>query len=153
MKRAAVVTLLLLVVPACSGDEDGKESAVTTVTTATMPTTAAEAEPLCFRFEPIDSGASVTVVEVRDCEGDVLTLDGAPAAFPVGGTVTHAEGLRCEDDALVVLSALSDDGLTYQTVDERYAVEDGALVLTGEEAATKEAAEIEAYYRLDCPDS
>jgi hypothetical protein len=147
MKRAALV--LLLLVAACSDDDDTKAAGTTTSTTATPSTTAAAAT--CFTFEEVDRGASVTVFGVFDCEGEALRLAGEPAAFPVGGTVTHAEGLRCKDGDLVVRSALSDDGETYQAVERTYRVQDGELVQTGEEGSTLSAAEVQPYYEIDCP--
>ena len=146
MKRVALVVLVL--VPACSddGDKSGAPASTTTTTTAAAP-----AEAACFEFQEVDRGASVTVYGVFDCDGSPLQLAGVDAAFPVGGTVTHAEGLRCADDGLVVRSALSDDGETYQAVERTYAVEGDELVLEGESGSTITAEEAQPYYELDCP--
>lgn len=158
MKRALLVVVLL--VAACSeGDDDDKAAATTT--TATSPSTSSttatvegDAESgLCFAFEEIDRGASVTVVSVSDCDGNPLRIAGEPAAFPIGGTVTHAEGIRCEPNHLVVLSAVSDDGETYQAVEKTYAVEGDELVLTGETGSTVDAEDAQPFYELDCPTS
>jgi len=149
MKRAAIALLLLAV--ACSDDDgDSGEKSAATTTSATTATTA-PADAACFTFEEVDRGASVTVFGVYDCDGEPLTLDGAPAAFPVGGTVTHAEGIRCEDDALIVRSALSDDGETYQAVEKTYAVEGTELVLEDESGSTIDAEAAQPYYEIDCP--
>ena len=137
--------MLVVIVAACS-DGDDKSS-----TTSTTTTTAAPAEAACFTFEEVDRGASVAVMGVHDCEGNPIELDGKAAAFPVGGTVTHAEGLRCEDDGLVVLAARSDDGETYQAIERTYAVDDGELVLDGESGSTLTAEEVQPYYEIDCP--
>ena len=155
MKRALLV-LLLLLAPACSdGDDDEKAAPTTsaTSTTTTEPSTTSSATAAtCFTFEEVDRGASVTVFGVYDCEGEPLTIDGEPAAFPVGGTVTHAEGLRCEDDQLVVLAARSDDGETYQATEQAYDVRDGALVPSdGVVASTLSAEDVQPFYELDCP--
>ena len=158
MKRALLVVLLLVAACSDGDDQDGEKAAGTTTTTTASSTTSTSTttEPedgngLCFAFEEVDRGASVTVFSVSDCDGVPLRLDGEPAAFPVGGTVTHAEGIRCEEDHLVVVSALSDDGETYQTVEKSYAVEGDDLVLTGEIGSTVDAEGAQPYYELDCP--
>lgn len=148
MKRVGLI-VLVLVVAACSGDDDDKSGAPTSTTTTS--TTTAPAEAACFAFQEVDRGASVTVYGVFDCDGSPLQLAGVDAAFPVGGTVTHAEGLRCTDGELVVRSALSDDGETYQAVERTYAVEGDELVLEGESGSTITAEEAQPYYELDCP--
>ena len=152
MKRALLV--LVLLVAACSDDGDDKSALTTSTSTSTSSstsTTAAAGEDTCFTFEEVDRGASVTVMGVFDCEGTPLTLDGEPAAFPVGGTVTHAEGMRCEGATLVVLSAVSDDGETFQATETAYEVSDGALVRGEAVGRTLTAAEAQPFYEIDCP--
>lgn len=150
MKRALVV--LLLLVAACSDDGDAKRAS-TTSTSSPPSTSATSAAPAaaCLTFEEVDRGASVAVMGVFDCDGRPLTVDGEPAAFPVGGTVTHGEGLRCEADRLIVLSAVSDDGDTYQATETTYEVRHGTLVRTEAAGRTITAAEVQPYYELDCP--
>ena len=153
MKRALLA--VVLVIAACSDggdDDDDKAGAGATTTTTTATTTTTDAGPeACFTFEEVDRGASVTVLSVSDCEGNPLLLDGAEAAFPVGGTVTHAEGMRCEGDRLVVLSAVSDDGETFQATETAYEVRDGELVRGEAVGRTLSADEAQPYYELDCP--
>jgi hypothetical protein len=152
MKRTLLV--VVLVVAACSDGGDDEKAAVRTTTTATTGTTTTTADvDACFAFEEVDRGASVTVLSVSDCEGNALLIDGQPAAFPVGGTVTHAEGMRCEGDGLVVLSAVSDDGETFQATETTYEVRDGELVRSEATGRTLTAEEAQPYYELDCPTS
>jgi hypothetical protein len=148
--------LLLVLLLACSDGDDKRATATTTTTTTptapTTPTTeVTAAAAACFTFEEVDRGASVTVYGVYDCDWNPLELNGEPAAFPVGGTVTHAEGLRCEEQQLVVLAAASDDGETYQATETSYRVEGNQLVPTGEVASgVVTGADIAPFYELDC---
>ena len=146
MKRLALVVLVLVAACSDDGDTSGAPASTTTTTSTTAP-----AEAACFEFREVDRGASVTVYGVFDCDGSPLKLAGLDAAFPVGGTVTHAEGLRCTDGGLVVRAALSDDGETYQAVERTYVVEGDELVLEGESGSTITAEEAQPYYELDCP--
>ena len=85
-------------------------------------------------FVAIGSGASDTLVGVFQLTGCAIArLTGpqgnAPSSFPIGGSVTHLDGLRCDGTAggqrLVVMSATSDDGFTYQTKETRLSVANG----------------------------
>lgn len=151
MHRVALAAVVLGVVAACSGDKSAAPA------TSAPPSTAAAAvgpdvATGCFTFEEADRGASVTVYAVRDCDGRPLTIGGSPAALPVGGTVTHGQGLACTDrGALVVKAANSDDGVTYQAVDTTYQIDGTALVEVDETSSTIDAAEVAPYYELDCP--
>jgi hypothetical protein len=83
-------------------------------------------------FVLIGAGASTSLVAVfqyHDC--DLVRLTGPsttePATFPIGGTVTHLGGLRCDGvsggSRLVVLTADSTDGTSYQTSDQLLRIE------------------------------
>jgi hypothetical protein len=87
-------------------------------------------------FVQVGSGASVSLVGVFQLIGCALNRLTGPQAgqlslFAIGGSVTHLDGLRCDGTAggqrLVQLSATSDDGLTYETVETRLQVQSGAF--------------------------
>jgi hypothetical protein len=173
--------LIVLSLVACSGD-DGNQHAAGTSTTraqstsstsvassstsscgASSPTpTAADGTPASVvarlgdvQLAIVDHGASVDVVSLfRGCDLEPVTLDGATAALPIGGTVTHGDGMRCEGDRIVVLSATSDDGETYQAKQTTYRIEGSSLVVAATKAATIEAQRepdaLRPYYELDC---
>ena len=178
LAAAAVLTLLA----GCSDDDDAPTAAAVTTTTTEATTSSsttldedcagadpvppttpsgeaaelvAETDDLAFAI--VDRGASVEIVsvsEVVECAYRTVELDGRPATFPVGGSVTHGDGIRCTDDGITVLSATSDDGATYQATAVDYEVDDGELVETDRRASTIEAGEdpgeLDGYYRLDC---
>jgi hypothetical protein len=103
----------------------------------------------------VDHGASVDVVSLfKGCDGAQVSLAGAPAALPIGGTVTHGDGMRCDDDGFTVLSATSDDGATYQAKTTTYRLAGTELVETDTDASTIEAQQdpdaLRPYYELDC---
>ena len=171
--RSLSAALLLLALAACGTDDDDDGSpAVSTTTTASDPCPggdpalppAADGSPAevvaatgNLRLAIVDRGASVEVVSVFRLDGcDVRQVEvgGQPVAFPVGGTVTHGDGIRCRGDRLVVLSASSDDGETYQATTVTYEVEGTALSEVDRAASTIEAGEdpetLRAYYSLDC---
>jgi hypothetical protein len=114
-------------------------------------------------FAVTGSGASVVVVglfQLVECAISRVSLEsGEPAELPVGGTVTHGDGIRCTRDGdgpgLVRLSATSDDGEHFQTTDVRYRVDGNTLVEVGSDSATlgrgAAGAEIDRYYTIDCP--
>lgn len=115
-------------------------------------------------WRAVGTGASTEIVELRrrdaGCAETPVTLDGAPAQFPIGGTVTHLDGIRCVDtddgddgiDLVNQLSATSEDGITYATVARRYLYADGALTsfdeLTG--SRTIDDADLTAYSTFAC---
>ena len=182
--RSAFVggVLALALLSGCSddGDDDGPQAQAATTTTATTEPTAepadcAGADPVPpeaadglpaelvatdgdLTFAVVDHGASVDVVELYatvDCAYEPVLLDREATAFAVGGSVTHGDGIRCEDDGrITVLSATSDDGQTYQATTVTYEVDGTAMVEVDRDAATIEAGEdpdgLAAYYRLDC---
>jgi hypothetical protein len=104
-------------------------------------------------------GASVVVVGLFQFVECALTRvsfeSGSAAELPVGGSVTHADGLACTGDRLVRLSATSDDGETFAATATRYRVDGNTLVELGAEQTTLtrgvDDAEIERYYDIDCP--
>lgn len=112
-------------------------------------------------FVAIGSGASDTLVgvfEVTDCTVTRLTgpQGNAPSSFPIGGSVTHLDGLRCDGSAggqrLVALSATSDDGFTYQTKETRLSVVNGHLNPDPPITDTIDAQDprLQAFSSLDC---
>ncbi len=72
----------------------------------------------------VGAGASVELVGLYDlagCDLVAATRGGAPAVFPVGGSVLNVAGVRCDDvddngalDFVVELSASSTDGVTFE---------------------------------------
>jgi hypothetical protein len=149
--RSALALLLVLTLgaAACGDDDDTQAQGVTTTTT-----TAGETAGGCeLTAEPDDAGASTDIVAVL-CDGERLELGGQPSALAIGGTVTHADGVRCDGDQLVVLSATSDDGSTYQATAVTYEVDGAELVevdrTTSTIDASTQAEALDPYYRLDC---
>lgn|GEM_PF-5761980 len=114
-------------------------------------------------FVTVGSGASSSVVGIYQYGSCVLLRllaegSGAPATFPVGGTVTHYGTLRCDGTAggqrLVVMSAQSDDGVTYQTSEQPLQVQEGHLVADGPPVtgtSDASAPSLERFTHLDCP--
>jgi hypothetical protein len=173
--------LIVLSLVACSGDDGSQHAAGTSTTRSTSTSSTTEASSStssCGASSPtptaadgtsaavvgtigdvqlaiVDHGASVDVVSLfRGCDLEPVTLDGATAALPIGGTVTHGDGMRCEDDRVIVLSATSDDGETYQAKQTTYRIDGTSLVATATKAATIEAQRepdaLRPYYELDC---
>lgn len=112
-------------------------------------------------FVVIGSGASDTLVGVFQLTNCTITrLTGpqgnAPSSFPIGGSVTHLDGLRCDGSAggqrLVVMSATSDDGFTYQTKETRLQVASGHLTPDPPVTDTIDAQDprLQAFSSLDC---
>jgi len=113
-------------------------------------------------FVTIGAGASATLVAVfqlRDCHLTRLTGPNSaqPAAFAIGGSVTHLDGLRCDGSAggvrLVQLSAESDDGVTYHTTESRLLVDGGQFVVTGtvNDSIAANDPRLQPFSSLDCP--
>lgn len=171
-----MLVLIGVAVAACSGDDGGKPRAagVTTTTTERRTTTAEACPPgsppptatdgsaaeVVAKFGDVqiaivDRGASVDVVSLfAGCAETPVRLDGATAAFPIGGTVTHGDGIRCAGDRIVVLSTTSDDGKTYQAKATTYRLVRTTLVAGAVKAATldssRDADALRAYYEVDC---
>jgi len=112
-------------------------------------------------FVAIGSGASDTLVGVFQLTNCTITrLTGpqgtAPSSFPIGGSVTHLDGLRCDGTAggqrLVVMSATSDDGFTYTTKETRLTVANGHLNPDPPITDTVNAQDqrLQAFSSLDC---
>lgn len=145
---------LLVLLAACSDDEDAQVDPTPTTAEATTTTRPARATTTCAvrgadavstvdldgdgveeRWVPAGRGASVDIVRlerVEGCEAVAVTVDGSPAEFAVGGTVLLLQGVRCEGEVVVHLGATSDDGETYATLDLLYELRDGALVRIGD---------------------
>lgn len=110
-------------------------------------------------FTTVGSGASVDLVGVfREVGCDLVRLlgpNGVPAAFAIGGSVTHGGGLACENGHLVQLTATSDDGETYQATRTPLTLEGTKLVAGTPETKAlhrgADDAEIPAYYTVNCP--
>lgn len=103
----------------------------------------------------VGTGASATIVGVFVVEGcDVLPvqLDGRPAEFAVGGTVTLLQGVACQGSTVVHLGATSDDGVTYTTLDLTYELRGAELVRTDERSRTLTAddPELASYSDFAC---
>ncbi len=87
----------------------------------------------------VDSGASAEILGLfafADCEVRTVDLDEAPATFPVGGSVGSSAGLDCAAPGIVVFSASSNDGQTYETTSTSYRLEAGELSFVGADAGT-----------------
>jgi hypothetical protein len=77
--------------------------------------------------------------------------------FPIGGSVTHLDGARCDGAAggahLVQLSATSADGISYDTRETQFVVENGqfkvANAITGN--ADGRDPRLQGFTTLDCP--
>jgi hypothetical protein len=91
-------------------------------------------------FVAVGSGASTFLVgfyQLKACQLVRLATAGGsvPAELPVGGTVTHLSGVRCDGISggvrLVQVSAESTDGVTYTTSEQVLDVKDGKLVPPG----------------------
>jgi len=113
-------------------------------------------------FVQVGSGASDALVGVFQLIGcNITRLTGpqgaGPSLFPIGGSVTHLDGLRCDGTAggvrLVQLSGTSNDGLSYNTTETRLQVQNGALTPLGAPiVATVDASDpqLQGFSALDC---
>lgn len=105
------------------------------------------------------SGASVVVVglfQFVECSLSRVTYpSGQTVALPVGGAITHGDGVACTNGELVTLSAMSSDGQSFTTEDTTYRVDGNTLVEVGSDSGTLsrpgDAAALDRYYTLDCP--
>lgn len=109
------------------------------------------------------SGASVVVVglfQLVECAiSHVAYPGGQPAQLPVGGTVTHGDGIRCasgpDGAGLVRLTATSSDGESFTTTHTRYRVDGNTLVEVGSASGELDRGsagpELDRYYTIDCP--
>jgi hypothetical protein len=110
-------------------------------------------------FIAVGSGSSATIVGIfapAACSLARLSLAGstAPAELAVGGTVTHLDGLRCRGGQLERLSALSADGVTYETQLQRLTIRDLELQrIGGPETGTLPADDpaLQDFATITCP--
>lgn len=174
MRFRPVLVGAFVLLAACSHD-DGKERAASATSSTRRSTTTTErcaspsptptavdgttAEVVAtvgdVKMAVVDHGASDDVVSLFEgCNLTPVSLDGATAALPIGGTVTHGDGIRCAGGEFIVLSATSDDGETYQAKAITYRLENHALVAQRTRASTivakQDADALRAYYELDC---
>jgi hypothetical protein len=87
----------------------------------------------------VDSGASAEILGLfafLDCELRAVVLNDAPATFPVGGSVGSSAGLDCAAPGVVVFSASSNDGQTYEATSTSYELYAGELTFVGADVAT-----------------
>lgn len=111
----------------------------------------------------IGAGASVTVVglfQFVECAlTPVFLPSGEPAELPVGGTVTHGDGLACAGSGdslrLIRLTATSTDGETFVTDDTGYRVDGNTAVEVSSDGETlttgANGSAIQRHYAFDCP--
>lgn len=105
------------------------------------------------------AGASVVVVglfQFVECAiARVSFPSGEGVELPLGGGITHGDGIACAESALVRLSATSTDGEAFSATDTSYQVDGNTLIEVDSETATLTRAtddeEINRYYALDCP--
>jgi len=102
------------------------------------------------------AGAAAFLVGIHrldGCELVALQLGADAARFPVGATVTRADGVSCPPTGgLVHRSAESLDGVTFDVVEVRYVVEGDDLVEASRDTATlgPDDPGFTALARLDC---
>jgi hypothetical protein len=113
-------------------------------------------------FVAVGSGASTFLVglyQLTACHLVRLATAGGstPAELPVGGTVTHLSGVRCDTASggarLVQVSAESTDGVTYTTSEQAFDVTDGKLVAASPPVAGTLGAndpDLSRFSGLDC---
>jgi hypothetical protein len=165
--RLTALLLVVLSLASCSHG-DAKERAASVSTTSTSASCelsspkkadGGKADVLATRgrlqIAVVDQGASVDVVSMfSGCTATPVVLDGVVAALPVGGTVTHGDGLRCTQDGITVLSATSDDGTSYQATATTYRLRGTTLVQTRKTSSTIEATTdpdaLRPYYEVSC---
>lgn len=106
-------------------------------------------------WRSVGSGAAADILELRRVEGCVevpVLLEGVPAQFAIGGTVTLLQGVRCDDGLVVHLGATSEDGERYATLDVSYELVDGELVRVDDESGELDASdpELRDYSSFEC---
>jgi hypothetical protein len=110
-------------------------------------------------FALTGAGASVVIVGLFQFVECALARVSFPSSqdveLPVGGGITHGDGIACSDGALVRLSATSTDGETFTATKTRYQVDGNTLIEAGTQTSTLTRAvddeAINAYYAIDCP--
>jgi hypothetical protein len=140
----------------------GRVSTTTSGRCATPKRTASDGTPATvvatagdLQVAIVDHGASVDVVSLfTRCSATPLTLNGSAATLPIGGSVNQADGIRCDGDRILVLSATSDDGSTYDATVTTYRLQDDALVQVKKSSSTIDAHahpdDLAPYYKVDC---
>lgn len=115
-------------------------------------------------FVVTGAGASVVVIglfQLVDCTLTPVTFpSGQTVELPVGGGITHADGITCTDGddgvRLVRRSATSTDGESFTATGTGYRVEGSTLVEVRSETHSldlaEDASQLDQYPTLDCPD-
>lgn len=98
-------------------------------------------------FVRTTAGASTALGSIFRLDDDDLvrlSFEGVGPLFAVHGAVRHLDGLRCADGGVVLSSAVSDDGISYQVSSLRFGPSEDASVfaLLGQETATVPADEV-----------
>jgi hypothetical protein len=111
-------------------------------------------------FARVDGGASTQLIGAVYWVGCSLyeaTIDGsAVARFPLGGSVTHLDGMHCSEDTLTTASLTTSDAVTYEYTEVTYrwdpAVGDFTSVASSIQVLTspEDDAVIEAATAYDC---
>ncbi len=105
-------------------------------------------------FVVVGSGASAQLVGLYAWSGCTLvriTLDGAPAVFPVGASVTHGEGLSCNGvGELDELRVETTDGITWDGTRIPYQLAGSVLVAGATETFTAGTDEALTVVGVDC---
>jgi hypothetical protein len=104
--------------------------------------------------------ASIGVFRLEACTlSRVLGTTGAPSEFPVGGTVVHGSGLRCEQVGdqvrLLVLEATSADGTAFTGTAQPLVLQGDRFVGGGDVASASLTAPgdngpLSEYFRITC---
>lgn len=135
-----------------TADEATSTTAAPTTTSVTEPTPPIDGEIVAegdldgdgrdevFARAPMGAYTDrISVYTLREDGSTVpVTLDGTPAAFPVGASARHAAGLRCDPEtrSLRVYSGESDDGQTYAVTWRDLRLDNGALTEVGTGSGT-----------------
>lgn len=83
----------------------------------------------------VGSGSATDIIGLlvfRDCALQRIHLEGVPAEFPVGATVTAADGVACFgfDTGIEVFTTTSSDGVTYTGSSNLYTIDQGSSPLS-----------------------
>jgi hypothetical protein len=115
--------------------------------------------PTQAAFVNVGFGASDSLVglfSLTGCELARVSIAPStePAIIPIGGSVTHLDGAQCRDTKLVLLTATSSDGATYQAKAQTYRLQGSSLVPDGDPQLTTLGGsnpDLAPYGSLDCP--
>lgn len=105
------------------------------------------------------AGASVVIVrlfKLVGCELVAVTVDNSMLVeLPVGGGITHGDGLTCRNQTLIQRSVTSTDGETFDASETTYRLEGTSLVEVASDTSTLTRGEdddtINGYFSIDCP--